>query len=280
MQKPELSSQIDDHNSGPQSTTMFDCLVDIPVQKTITKGNNIFLLQENGIFSVANKKLDIIKHESNKTTLYCNPHKNDIMIIRNKVKDFDWINDALLIWTMSGGVFIARADFEIAYPSLTFHSLSSMGSSLENYNFVSQVSCGDEHSLLLTTSGFWYSFGCGKNGRLGLGDNEDKDEPWMLYSLLDFTVESIYTTAECSFACWRIRNDIPVPITHSINEKEKVTTVVDSEKNIVLSWGKCEGGWLGHDIDQDINIPTPLTLSIDEEISRIQTGKYTAKLFV
>lgn len=175
-------------------------------------------------------KLDIIKYQDGKMILYWNPHKNDIMIIRNKVKDFDWTNEALFIWTMSGGAFYAKANFEVAYPSLTFHSLSSMGSSLENYNFVSQVACGNEHSLILTTSGFWYSFGCGKNGRLGLGDNEDKEEPWMLYSLLDFTVESIHATEESSLAWCRIRNEIPVPITHNINDKDKVTTVVDSEK--------------------------------------------------
>lgn len=34
------------------------------------------------------------------------------------------------------------------------------------------------------------------NGRLGLGDTEDRDEPTMLYDLLDFTVEKLHTTDE------------------------------------------------------------------------------------
>lgn len=178
-----------------------------------------------------------------------------------------------MISTSSGGVYIARANFDIPYPFLSFNSLSSMGYSLENYNFVSQVAWGDNHTLLLTSSGFWYSFGSGKNGRLGLGDNDSKEEPSMLYNLLDFTVESVHATAEWSFASWKIRNEIPVPITHWINEKEKVTTVVDSNKNILFSWGKGAGGCLGHDTEHDLNIPTPLSLSIDEEITSILTGK-------
>ena len=44
--------------------------------------------------------------------------------------------------------------------------------------------------------------------------------------------------------------------------------------NVIFSWGKGNGGCLGHDTDNDISIPTPITLSIDEEINSIITGKH------
>ena len=111
------------------------------------------------------------------------------------------------------------------------------------------------------------------NGRLGLGDTDDRDEPSMLYTLLDFTVDSVHATDESSLARWKIRNEIPVPITHSISKEEKVTTVIDSEKIVIFSWGRGDTGCLGFDSDEDVRSPQPLTLSIEEKISSIVTGK-------
>ena len=124
----------------------------------------------------------------------------------------------------------------------------------------------------MTTSGFCYAFGSGKNGRLGLGDTDDKDEPAMIYDLLDFTVESIHTTNDCSFACCKIRNEIPLPITHTLDSGEVVTTVIDSEKNIVYSWGKGDTGCLGNNRTEDTLSPHPVNLSIEEDITTIITG--------
>jgi len=218
--------------------------------------------------------LEEIRMDGNQTVALNNPVKNQSTIIRNKVKDFDCMNDSLIICTSSGEVLVSRADFDYRNPTLNFHSLSSLGSGLENYNYVSKISCGDSHCLMLTTSGFCYSFGSGNNGRLGLGDSDDRDEPSMLYNLLDFCVDSVHTTADSSFVWWRVRNDIPVPITHSISRTEKVSTVVDSDKNIVFSWGRGDTGCLGHDGDEDLDVPTPVTLSIEEWISSIVTGKH------
>jgi len=143
--------------------------------------------------------LEEIRMDGNQTVALNNPVKNQSTIIRNKVKDFDCMNDSLIICTSSGEVLVSRADFDYRNPTLNFHSLSSLGSGLENYNYVSKISCGDSHCLMLTTSGFCYSFGSGNNGRLGLGDSDDRDEPSMLYNLLDFCVDSVHTTADSSF---------------------------------------------------------------------------------
>lgn len=217
--------------------------------------------------------LEEIRIKGDQVAIYNNPAKNRTLIIRNKIKDFDCTNEILIIWTVSGGVLFAKADFDYPQPNLKFNSLTSMGSSLENYNFVSKIACGESHCLLLTTSGFWYAFGNGWNGRLGLGDTDGRDEPSMIYNLLDFTVESIHATNSWSFAVWKIRNGIPVPITHKLANGETVTTVIDSEKNVVYSWGKGDSGCLGSESEDDIISPQPLTLSIDENISSIVTGK-------
>lgn len=150
--------------------------------------------------------------------------------------------------------------------------LSSKFGFSKQLNFVSTLAWGEKHWLLLTSSGFWYSFGWGENGRLGLGDTEDRDEPSMLYNLLDFTLESVHATSACSFAWGKIRNSMPAPITHYINATEKVTTVVDENKNLVFAWGKGDTMCLGDDERDDVTSPSPMTLSIEEDIVKIVTG--------
>jgi alpha-tubulin suppressor-like RCC1 family protein len=148
-----------------------------------------------------------------------------------------------------------------------------MGSSLENYNFVNSIACGKNHCLLLTTSGFCYAFGDNQNGRLGLGDTDYREEPSMLYNLLDFSVESVHCTDSCSFACCKIRNDIPVPITHKLASGESVTTVVDSDKKIIFNWGDASSGCLLGSPKDDLCSPEVVGLSVEEPLTQLVTGK-------
>lgn len=89
--------------------------------------------------------LEEIRISGDRVAVHNDPSKNRTVVIRNKVKDFDCMKDMLIICTVTGGVLVSRADFEYVNPSLTFHSLSSMGSTLENYNFVTKIACGDSH---------------------------------------------------------------------------------------------------------------------------------------
>jgi hypothetical protein len=84
--------------------------------------------------------LQEIRIKDSKVVVHNDPSKNKTIVIRNKVKDFDCMDDMLIICTVSGGVLASRADFDYLTPNLSFHSLTSMGSSLENYNFVSSIS--------------------------------------------------------------------------------------------------------------------------------------------
>ena len=50
------------------------------------------------------------------------------------------------------------------------------------------VSGGRVHSIALTSKGQVWIWGCGKNGRLGLGSSSDEVEPTLLDYLEDFKV--------------------------------------------------------------------------------------------
>lgn len=58
-----------------------------------------------------------------------------------------------------------------------------------------------------------------------------------------------------------------------IRSGEIVTTVVDSTKNIVYSWGQGSTGLLGVKSEEDVETPTPLPISIEENITQIVTGR-------
>ncbi|XP_061194504.1 RCC1 domain-containing protein 1-like [Saccostrea echinata] len=56
---------------------------------------------------------------------------------------------------------------------------------------VTAVSCGKEHTLLLTSSGTVYSFGGGSRGQLGLGHIENREEPCILEDLAGVKISHV-----------------------------------------------------------------------------------------
>lgn len=58
---------------------------------------------------------------------------------------------------------------------------------------VKEVKCSGRHSLLLTTDGSLYSFGCGEDGRLGLGRSENVCVPQRVEALRNYRVVHIGT---------------------------------------------------------------------------------------
>ncbi|KAF8398824.1 hypothetical protein HHK36_014684 [Tetracentron sinense] len=68
--------------------------------------------------------------------------------------------------------------------------------------FVKQISSGSYHIAVLTSRGDIYSWGKGANGRLGLGDVDDRNSPTLVDALRDRQVESVvcgssFTAAIC-----------------------------------------------------------------------------------
>ncbi|KAG9442490.1 hypothetical protein H6P81_018344 [Aristolochia fimbriata] len=63
--------------------------------------------------------------------------------------------------------------------------------------FVKEISTGSYHVAILTTSGNVYTWGMGANGRLGMGDVEDRNSPALVEALKDRQVENV--ACGCSF---------------------------------------------------------------------------------
>lgn len=97
---------------------------------------------------------------------------------------------------------------------------------------ISQISCGLEHSLVLTKSGECYSWGIGNNGRLGLGDFKDYPIPQYVVALIDKQVISI--------SCGNAHN------------------IVKTNKNEIYIWGRNNHGQLGLKDHTDRCVPTLL----------------------
>ena len=56
---------------------------------------------------------------------------------------------------------------------------------------ISEVSCGWQHTIAVTSFGFLYSWGLNTNGQLGLGDYEDRNTPTLVESVLSYTADKI-----------------------------------------------------------------------------------------
>ncbi|KAL5722719.1 hypothetical protein ACHQM5_006205 [Ranunculus cassubicifolius] len=58
-------------------------------------------------------------------------------------------------------------------------------------SFVEEIACGSYHIAVLTSKTEVYTWGKGANGRLGLGDNDDRNTPTLVEALKDKQVKSV-----------------------------------------------------------------------------------------
>ena len=99
---------------------------------------------------------------------------------------------------------------------------------------VIQVACGDYHSLVLSSQGNIYSFGCHENGRLGAGENHKYNfvKPQQVETFKEIFFVKIACSRHASFA-----SDV---------------------NGVMYSWGKGEGGVLGNGGEFDVWNPSPI----------------------
>jgi alpha-tubulin suppressor-like RCC1 family protein len=96
-----------------------------------------------------------------------------------------------------------------------------------------QVSAGGTHSLVLTTLGHVFSFGCGRDGRLGIqrGDYDDRSAPTFARTLRNKTI-------------------------HCISAGETHSVVVSSKREVYsFGWSACGRLGLGDDVGLDESVP-------------------------
>jgi hypothetical protein len=120
---------------------------------------------------------------------------------------------------------------------------------------VARVACGESHRLLLTTGGSVYSFGDGKNGRLGLGDERSSATPRCIVSL-----------AARRFV------DISAGAYHS---------AAVSDDGRLFTWGQGKYGQLGHGSQNNEILPREVAaISHHRIVACVASTMYTAALTI
>ncbi|KAJ0974518.1 hypothetical protein J5N97_016483 [Dioscorea zingiberensis] len=106
--------------------------------------------------------------------------------------------------TVTGIVFAmgSAMNGQLGNPQADDRSIATVGGLLKA-EFVKEISAGSFHVAALTTKGKVYTWGKGANGRLGLGDVNDRNSPALVEALEDRYVRSIacgssFTAAICS----------------------------------------------------------------------------------
>lgn len=105
--------------------------------------------------------------------------------------------------TVSGIVFTmgSSVNGQLGNPRAENTSITSVEGFLKG-EFVKEISSGSFHVAVLTTKGKLYTWGKGANGRLGLGDTNDRNSPALVETLEDRHVQSVacgssFTAAIC-----------------------------------------------------------------------------------
>jgi len=138
----------------------------------------------------------------------------------------------------------------------------------ENVKYVSQITCGMDHVLIITDNGFVKAWGNNYHGQLGLGDNYNRgDDSNEMGNQLEFLklgsdLQAIEVSAGVSFSCAKI-------------------LISSSSSNELKCWGFGEYGmlgsgnddWIGNDPNEMgdylpfINLPSFITSSSDFTIT-------------
>ncbi|CAN6464089.1 unnamed protein product [Victoria cruziana] len=94
--------------------------------------------------------------------------------------------------TVSGKVFTMGSSVhgQLGNPNAKNGTIASVESALKHES-VKEISSGSYHIAVLTSKGNVYTWGKGANGRLGLGDVEDRNSPSLVDGLKDREVRSV-----------------------------------------------------------------------------------------
>eukprot|EP01084_Bolivina_argentea_P073109 132689_1 len=163
---------------------------------------------------------------------------------------------------------------------------------------IKQISCGDRHSVAISTLGEIFTFGSGEHGQLGHGNNNDQYIPKQIESLCNKTIiysscGSIHTSIICSDGKLYVfgfgenlygkqsRNFNYTPqLIKMSNNNIKIKQVACGQSHIVIltstgdvySWGDGSYGEIGQGAFKASCIPRLILLN--KNISSIACGRY------
>ena len=109
-----------------------------------------------------------------------------------------------------------------------------------------QISCGEQHSLALSSTGQIFSWGRNYYGRLGHGDSNNRPVPTQIRAL--YSVDVRWVSAGVAYSCCVCR------------------------EGKVYTWGNGGHGQLGHNSTQNVSLPTLVNGLSNEIVTRISAA--------
>jgi len=129
---------------------------------------------------------------------------------------------------------------ENEFPTATEETIPRQVLGLEKLKIVTVV-CGGAHTMALHDNGIIYSWGCGANGRLGHGDEEDIYEPKMVEQIKDLGRMIMIDAGGASSAA-------------------------SNNDGVGFTWGCGANGRLGSGSGEDVLTPTAIAMTQKEEL--------------
>ncbi|XP_076833876.1 serine/threonine-protein kinase Nek9 isoform X2 [Brachyhypopomus gauderio] len=119
---------------------------------------------------------------------------------------------------------------------------------------VQQVSCGDNHVVVLTHKGDIYSWGCGEHGRLGLDCEDDFSSPMLVEVPKGASIDSVYCGSDGTFF---------------LTESGRVLACGNNEQN-KLGLNQSFSGIKNHPGEGYQEIPYTTTLTLVKQLARFK----------
>ncbi|XP_020080536.1 uncharacterized protein LOC109704181 isoform X2 [Ananas comosus] len=101
-------------------------------------------------------------------------------------------HDVTMVLSTSGHVYMMGSNVfgQLGNPEVDGKRPTCVQGNISN-SFVEEIACGAYHSAVLTSKTEVYTWGKGANGRLGHGDNDDRNTPTLVEALKDKQVRSV-----------------------------------------------------------------------------------------
>jgi hypothetical protein len=195
-----------------------------------------------------------------------------VLALSNRGLLFSW-GSSNEFGQLSGGEKKARAA-----PALVNCSLYNAANNPSNA-YITKISSGSYHNLLLTNHGRIFAFGRGSEGQLGLGDTNNKAEPTEI-TAIDYNkhrVVSISAGNSHSLAIVeRLINSSPVKSDTPAEEENESKKELAAERSI-YSWGRSHTGALGNNTPSGelVTLTSPTLISASSIEWRFPSAVYS-----
>ena len=155
-------------------------------------------------------------------------------------------------WDLNGQLGLAEKDAVVASGTATATAATASNENVPRLvealegKRVIQIACGSYHTVALTDAAELYTWGWGKNGRLGHGDQVSQSRPKIVDALVGKRI--------CHVACG----------------DSTVAALTDSGQ--LFTWGQGDQGQLGHGAPESLSVPTPVAALAGKAVHSVVAG--------